>query len=79
MPWPRRVPPCLSDLTWPELLSLRVRLGRARRRALSAAWHARRPRQVLACRLTCLADVGCFAGVEPVLPGVSLCMGAAFA
>jgi hypothetical protein len=47
MPWPRHVPPYLSDLTWPELLSLRVRLGHARRRALSAAWHARRPRQVL--------------------------------
>jgi len=34
---------------------------------------------VLACRLTCLADVGCFAGVELVLPGVSLCVSAAFA
>jgi hypothetical protein len=47
MPWPRHVPPYLTDLTWPELLILRVRLGHVRRRALSAAWHARRPRQVL--------------------------------
>ena len=47
MPWPRHVPPYLTVLTWPELLILRVRLGHARRRALSAAWHARRPREVL--------------------------------
>jgi hypothetical protein len=33
-------------LTWPELMILRSRVGRARRRALSAAWHARRPREV---------------------------------
>jgi hypothetical protein len=47
MPRPRHVRPYLSTLTWPELLILRSRVGRARRRALSAAWHARRPREVL--------------------------------
>jgi len=47
MPWLRHVSSYLTGLTWPELLTLRVRLGHARRRALSAAWHARRPREVL--------------------------------
>jgi hypothetical protein len=39
--------PYLTTLTWPELLILRARSDRARRRARSAAWHARRPREVL--------------------------------
>jgi hypothetical protein len=47
MPWPRHVSPYLINLTWPELLILRSRSVRARRRALSAAWHARRPREVV--------------------------------
>jgi hypothetical protein len=47
MPWPRHVPPYLTTLTWPELLYLRSAVVRARRRALSAAWRAHRPRQVL--------------------------------
>ena len=46
MPWPRHVSPYLIMLTWPELLILRSGAIRARRRALSAAWHARRPREV---------------------------------
>ena len=46
MPWPRHVSPYLINLTWPELLILRSRSVRARRRTLWAAWHARRPREV---------------------------------
>jgi hypothetical protein len=47
MPWPRHAPPYLTVLTWPELLRLRAMALRARRRAIWAAWHARRPRQAL--------------------------------
>jgi hypothetical protein len=70
MPWPRHVPPYLSTLTWPELVTLRSTVIRARRRALSAAWRARRPRQVLEIfrLLGDLADLT--ADIDREFPGV---------